>query len=71
MPESGFKLVMKTKNLSKGLKGLDIVSASSKIGLPFFISAGAGKAEDGWYVYERVEHMYGTDFHGKPGREHH
>ncbi|AET66131.1 hypothetical protein Desor_0427 [Desulfosporosinus orientis DSM 765] len=61
MPEGGYKIVMKTKDLSKGLKGLDLVSASSNIGVPLFISASAGKSEEDWYVCERVEHMNSSD----------
>lgn len=61
MHEGGYKLVMKTKDLTKGLKGLDLVSASSNIGVPMFASAGAGKSDADWYVYERVERMYSTD----------
>lgn len=61
MPKGGYKLVMKTKDLVKGLNRLEIIGTKSNMGIPVFTSAGAGKADSDWYVYERVEHIYSSD----------
>lgn len=61
MTKGGFKLVIKTKDLQKGLNRLEIINAKSNMGIPVFTSAGAGKADSDWYVYERVEHINSSD----------
>jgi len=52
---------MKTKDMSKGLKSVELKSATSGMGLPIYTALGSGKDSDGWLVYERVEHMYSDD----------
>jgi len=61
MEEGGYYILMKTKDIPKGLTAVEIKSASSGMGVPMYASIGSGKDEDGWYVYERIEHWYSDD----------
>jgi len=61
MEEGGYYLRMKTKDLWNGLIDVSIKSATSGYGVTMYSRLSSGKDEDGWHVYERIEHMYSTD----------
>lgn len=60
MEEGGYYLRMKTKDLFNGLNSVDVKSAESGYSIGMYSSLSSGKDEDGWYVYERIEHWYST-----------
>lgn len=61
MEDGGYRFVIKTKDDSKILKHLYLVSKESGISIPMYMAIYAGKDESGWYVYETVEHKYFTE----------